>query len=205
MRLDSFRLNSRMALLAGSAIVAMAVVAAAMIGWRSITRTSSPGTTETSAPRRDLGWLQKAMDECEQQAARAPDSLLFLVIPLVPADNDYARWNRRAISSVGTGGAFLGSKDMLEGVTSGALVPYHGHFKFMVTDEVDKTKTYTWPITNGVFQFAIPSAPTMDAFFLSFQMVDNEGQMQISRTPFPRSKGSCYWTSLLLATPRTKL
>ena len=205
MRFDSLRLNPRMALLAGSAIVAAAFVAAAAIGWRSITKTSSPAKTEIAAPRRDLGWLQNAMDECEQQAAREPDSVVFLVIPLLPADNDYARWERRAISRVGSGGALLGSQDMLEGVTSGALVPYHGHFKFKVSDEADMSKTYTWPVANGVFQFAIPSAPTMEAFFLSFQMIDNEGQMEMSKAPFPRSKGSCYWTTLVLANVHTKL
>src|SRR5438132_1171182 len=103
MRLDSLRSNPRMALLAGSAVVAAALVAALAVGWNPFsqgqpTATDASAPSAPSAPRRDLSWLQKAMDDCEEQAKREPESVVFLVIPLLPADNDYSRWDRRAIS-----------------------------------------------------------------------------------------------------------
>ena len=209
-RLELPRLNPRMLLLGGSAVIAAAVVAFAIVGWwplKSSPRDTSEGLVPASTQptlRRDLGWLEKAMQECEEQATRKPDAVVFLVIPLLPADNDFTRWERRAITTVGIGGALLPSKEMIDGVTTGALVPYLGHFKFLVTDLLTQ-KTYTWPAANGVFQFSIPDAPIMENFFLSFQLIDNGGSMTRSRSPFPRQKASCYWTSLVLANTRTKL
>ncbi len=188
MPLNRPRLNRKTVLLGGSAVIAAAVLAFALVGWWPFLKPSPRNTAETlTAPatqpvlRRDLKWLEKAMQDCEEKATRERDSMVFLVIPLLPADNDFSRWERRAITKVGVSGALLDSKAMLDGVTTGALVPYLGHFKFLVTDEATR-KIYTWPTANGVFQFSIPDVPTTQSFFLSFEMVDNEGGMTNART-----------------------
>src|SRR5712671_2910457 len=57
-------------------VVAIGVAAFAVISWHR----SPDGTNEQ--PSGDFTWLQTAMNECDEVAAKNPDSLYFLVVPM---------------------------------------------------------------------------------------------------------------------------
>src|SRR5947209_2277094 len=53
------------------------------------------------ADNRNFGWLERAIAQCEQEAARSADTLYFLVIPVVATDGNPQPWIPKSNGTVG--------------------------------------------------------------------------------------------------------
>ena len=83
------------AALAALCLAVIAIVAVMLTG-----RSTEP--SETTVTQRgadgDFGWLETAMKQCDEQAAKEPKGLHYLVIPLVDEPRDEAGWRRISAS-----------------------------------------------------------------------------------------------------------
>src|SRR4051812_6460734 len=122
----------------GALVVAIGVAIFAVFGWH---RTPA-GTNEYAQPNEDFTWLQTAMKDCDEVAAKAPDSLYFLVVPLASAPEDDASW--RSVSLNDLGNALLLKADVaMEGLMQGHLVLSSEQYRFNIRDEATNT-VFKW-------------------------------------------------------------
>src|SRR5438105_12039771 len=92
---------SRRAAIAVTASLAALVAAIGIALFAILSSQRVPeGTTEQVTE--DFTWLQTAMAECDEVAAKSPDSLYFLVIPLAPAPEDDDGWRRVSLTDLAT-------------------------------------------------------------------------------------------------------
>jgi hypothetical protein len=180
-------LPSRRAMLAMGALLAIAVAAAGAASvWWSQNRAPAPETASADA-------LAKAMAECDVEAAKNPDTLNFLVIPLTPgASNNQTSPPTQAGESY----LLLSAQDALNGLRNGSLMPYAGQYAFSIVEPATGTR-HSWPPTTGPTKFAEPDAGNLTSIKLGFAFTDVASAPKLS-SEFLRQKGNCYWVSVLV-------
>ena len=53
---------------------------------------SAPAPAPVS-PKADLRWIERAMVDCDREAAHDPDALYFFIIPVMPGTKDFQSWS----------------------------------------------------------------------------------------------------------------
>jgi hypothetical protein len=203
-------------------IVSAAVLAVLIVGALSLSRQlfhrgdeppattaadqSAPAATGAAAPimvrmpgadgRADLPTIEKAMAACDDEAARQPDSLYFLILPVLSPIRNYQPWVAASVGEIGTSVILLRSKDALDGLRDGSLTLYRGAYTFSIIDATTEAPQ-NWTPATGVAQFAKLDAAQIAGFRVRFGFADFVGDTP-SNFRFPRQKGVCYWVSALL-------
>jgi hypothetical protein len=200
-------------------VVSAAVLAVLLVGALSLTRqifhrapdpaqsdatTTSVGAATAPIPVRmpnpdgtaDLPTIQKALDECDTEAARTPDALYFVILPLLSPVKDYQPWIAASVGEIGSSVILLRSKDALDGLRDGSLTLYRGSYTFSIIDAATETP-HAWSKADGVVRLGKPDAAAIDGFRVRFGFADFVGDTP-SNFRFPRQKGVCYWVSALL-------
>jgi hypothetical protein len=144
----------------------------------------------------DLPTIQKALDDCDIEAARRPDALYFLILPLLSPVKNYQPWTAASVGEIGTSVILLRSKDALDGLRDGSLTLYGGAYTFSIIDATTEA-THTWSEAVGVARLGKTEAADVTGFRVRFGFADFVGDTP-SNFRFPRQKGVCYWVSALL-------
>lgn len=172
----------------GALVVAIGIAAFAVLGWQR-----TPGTGEQASE--DFTWLQTAMKECDDVAAKAPDSLYFLVIPLASAPEDDASWRRASLNDLGN--AMLLKADVaLDGLTQGYLVLSSEQYRFNIRDEATNT-VFKWSASTGVKRFSSNEAKAIENFKVQL-LTDSRTNETAWGAAFVRQKGTCYWVNAIV-------
>ena len=144
----------------------------------------------------DLTAIEKAMSDCDHEAAANGDALYFLIVPAVSPIKDYSQWAPLSVGDIGTSVILLRSKDALDGLRNGSLAIYSGRYKFSIIDSATDV-AHDWGPVTGVAKFIKPDAAAVSGFRVRFSFADFVGDTP-SNFRFPREKGVCYWVSALL-------
>ena len=109
---------SRLAIAAvlGVACLAVLVVVFLLLAGRSPNRDGAAVDQSGS----DFAWLETAMKQCDEQAAKDDKGLHYLVIPLVDEPRDEPGWRRISINDIGNA-ILVNGEDMLAGLKRKAL------------------------------------------------------------------------------------
>src|SRR5262249_2486965 len=107
---------------AAAGIAALAVLTALFVtfGLRAgATLLALPqGRILAPADNQKFGWIERAIGQCEAEAARSTETLYFVVIPVV-ATGDRQAWASKSNGSIGRSILLLGAEDTVEGVRAG--------------------------------------------------------------------------------------
>jgi len=118
------RNKSRTVAIAIAAALSIVVVAGAVAvlrgQWLPAGAELRPAVSTPSASSDDFGWLSAAMAECDAEAAKAANTLEFLVIPLKSTPGDAELWRKKSLNDIGNA-ILLTADDMLDGLKSGTL------------------------------------------------------------------------------------
>lgn len=143
----------------------------------------------------DYGWIAKTMDACKEEAARAPGSLHFLVVPLAAANKNDVRWATKSTAAAANA-ELLSLNDTLDGLRRGDLQLYPGQYVFGITS-MPAGVAFKWPAVTGVSRFTTEEGEQIPAFRMGFQLGENEGDAS-SGTEFTRTPGTCFWAGALI-------
>jgi hypothetical protein len=174
-------------------LVAVAVATFAVVRWHRLPL----GSTEpdASATDADFGWLTAAMKDCDMDAAGAPSTLHFLVIPLAAASADDPQWRNKSLDDVGNA-ILLPSNDALAALKRGAVRISEARYVFRVRD--DSTKViYKWSPSTGVKRFSAPDTEEIEGFKVQF-LTGDKADDNAWGVSFVRHKGNCYWVNAMI-------
>lgn len=184
-------------------IIAVAVLAVAAVGRMiGIPRTghgvaipgqivppTESGPREPTAP--DIAAISRAMAQCEDVAARNPDTLAFLVLPVVRVGAQTQDWRALAIEKVGDTYLLLSAKDGLDGLRDGSLAVRPGRYTFSVLDP-SSGATYSWTSATGMSRLERPDSAAIKTLQIGFDFSATQTGPHWSKL-FQRKAGSCYW------------
>jgi hypothetical protein len=148
-----------------------------------------------SVANEDYSWIGKAMQTCRQDAARKPESLHFLVVPVAPVNKQDVRWATKSTATAGNA-ELLSLNDTLEGLKKGDLQLYSGEYGFSIIS-VPANVIYKWASASGPSRFSTDEAEQIPAFRIGFQIGTSEVDTS-SATELKPSKGNCQWTGALI-------
>ncbi len=190
------------AMVAGALILLLAAVVAAaimVVRWHQLaaaTETGAPADEQIAAGTgADLSWLENAMSGCDDAAKADPETLHFLVTPLVPATGGIEPWRAKSISDAGNG-IVLRSNDTFDGLRSGALQIYPADYAFSIFDPSDG-ELHRWQPSVGVTKFSTAEAGPIATFKVQFRTA-RSGAGADWGSGFNRLRGSCYWVNAVL-------
>ena len=143
----------------------------------------------------DFVWLETAMKQCDEQAAKDPKGLHYLVIPLVDEPRDEPGWRRISINDIGNA-ILINGEDMLAGLRRKALRISTDEYVFSARNEATKD-VLTWKPSTGVRKFVINDASGIERFRVQFQSNDAARAINWGAT-FVRQEGNCYWVNAIL-------
>ena len=130
-------------------LAAVVVAAVVVLRWHQLavaTETGAPADEQIAAgTTADLSWLENAMSGCDDEAKADPETLHFLVTPLVPATGGIEPWRAKSISDAGNG-IVLRSNDTFDGLKSGTLRIYPADYAFSVFDPVRREAPQMAPL-----------------------------------------------------------
>jgi zinc-ribbon domain len=175
----------------GGACLAVLVVAFLLLAGRS----PNPEGAAVDQRGGDFAWLETAMKQCDEQAAKDPKGLHYLVIPLVDEPRDESGWRRVSINDIGNA-ILIGGEDMLAGLRRKALRISTDEYVFSARNETTKD-VLTWKPSSGVRKFVINDAAGMTQFRVQFQSSDAARAINWGAT-FERQPGNCYWVNAIL-------
>jgi hypothetical protein len=144
----------------------------------------------------DLPAIEKAMADCDDEAARNQDGLYFLILPLLSPVKNYQPWIAASVGEIGASVILLRSKDAIDGLRDGSLSLYRGAYTFSIIDASTEA-SHAWTSATGVAKFTKTDAAQVAGFRVRFGFADFVGDTP-SNFRFPRQKGVCYWVSALL-------
>jgi hypothetical protein len=144
-----------------------------------------------------FGWIARATAECDAEAARNPDTLYFIVIPVVATDGNVQAWLAKANGMVAQTLVLLGSKTTIEGLRAGSLRLDGRAFEFAVLDP-GSADVYKWKSAVGVHKFAIRDAKRVTSFRPGFELAKGTETQWADGGAIPRAAGTCYWTGALM-------
>ena len=158
----------------------------------------TPGTAPTAddVPPPTVADVRKAMSECDAAAAKDPDSLNFLVLPLLRTNPADTSWTPDALQTVGSTYVLIGANDALDGMRDGKLKVRPGRYTFAVLDMVSGT-TYSWTSATQVARLARKDPSAMKTLKLGFDFSPNQVGPQWS-AEIQRARGTCYWVNVLV-------
>jgi hypothetical protein len=188
-RLGALAIVGALAAFAAAALVALMAV---VVGWQQAPKGAA--APASAAANGKFAWLTTAMHDCDTLAAKEPDTLHFLVIPLAVAPNNQANWQSKALNKVGNG-ILLRSDVALEGLKGKELAISKTRYIFAVRDQAQVM--YKWDRSSGIAKFSIPNAGSVDGFSIQFQGADGKAGDNWGNT-FARKKGNCYWVNVVL-------
>jgi hypothetical protein len=157
-------------------------------------------TDQTTAEQRaaaagDFSWLEKAMKDCDAEAARTPTALYFLVTPLADTPRDDAGWRRISVNDIGNG-ILISAEDMLAGLRRKALRLSSEEYTFAARIEATK-EAFSWKPAVGVKKFVKEDANSVPAFQVRFQSRDPASGLSWGAS-VKRQPGNCYWVNAIL-------
>ncbi|MDQ2082178.1 hypothetical protein RA307_18470 [Xanthobacteraceae bacterium Astr-EGSB] len=207
-----WRLGSMALIIVSAAVLAVLLVGALSLSRHMFHREPAPaGPTATAVDAdttpvlvrmpgadgsADLPTIQKALDDCDVEAARNPDGLYFVILPLLSPVKNYQPWIAASVGEIGTSVILLRSKDALDGLRDGSLTLYRGAYTFSIIDAATEA-THAWSEAVGVARLGKTGAAGITGFRVRFGFADFVGDTP-SNFRFPRQKGVCYWVSALL-------
>jgi hypothetical protein len=144
----------------------------------------------------DVGWIEKAMAECEADAHKQPDRIFFLLIPLVAPEERMGDWRTVAAGELGGGVPLIASKDALGGLKAGTIALSNAEYQFAILDEATK-KPINWTPAKGVVKLVTPPAKDIKSFRPGMLVRDFTKEPRWGN-PFSRQPGSCYWASVII-------
>ena len=152
------------------------------------------GQQEAGGPQ-DYAWLSGAMTDCDAEAQKAPDTLHFLVVPMLSAAADDALWKSRSLNDIGNA-TLLRQRDTLDGLADQSLVVATDQYEFSVRDE--KTSAiYKWAPSVGVKKFLVAGGVQIQEFKVQFKTQHRKNDTEWG-APFVHSKGTCYWVNAII-------
>ena len=187
---------------AGPVLIAGLVCAAALGGIFGASHLRSfvtlpQGGIVAPAQDRNFRWIERAIAECEAEAARNPETLYFMVIPVVPTDADFQAWAPKANGMAGASVILLGLKNTLDNLRAGSLRLDRRAFEFAILDPAT-SNTYKWRPAAGVHKYAIRKAKLITSFKPGFEMPLGSEPQWTDGSAIPRQAGTCYWTGALI-------
>jgi hypothetical protein len=149
---------------------------------------------EASGPQ-DYAWLAGAMTDCDAEAQKAPDTLHFLVVPMLSAASDDAFWKSHSLNDIGNA-TLLRQRDTLDGLAEQSLVIATDQYEFAVRDE--KTSAiYKWAPSVGVKKFLVAGGVQVQEFKVQFKTQQRKNDTEWG-APFVHNKGTCYWVNAII-------
>jgi hypothetical protein len=138
----------------------------------------------------DVQPVKQAMADCDAEAARNPDALYFLVIPIMPTTE-----TAKLMIPPGDGYAsfyLVMSNAAMESLTDGSYKLDPRPFTFSVMDTTTN-KVQSWNSPGGLSKYTQEDAAAVSKFLLGFAVAENNTQWS---TEYQRRKGNCYWVSV---------
>jgi hypothetical protein len=162
---------------------------------------AAPGAPSTApavpaAPAADLAAIKKEMSDCDNVATKEPDTIHFLVVPLLPAKGAENDWRSAALSEVGNSFLLLSAQDALDGLRDGKLVVRPGRYTFAVRDTAGG-KSFAWTSATAVSRLSRPLAQDVKTLNLGFDFSAAQSGTTWSNE-FKRDPGTCYWVIVLV-------
>ncbi|MBI3759654.1 MAG: hypothetical protein HY269_07860, partial [Deltaproteobacteria bacterium] len=133
--------------------------------------------------------VQTAMTECDQEAAKDPFSLHFLVIPIIATGG-----SPRSAELAGEdyGSFYLApSKSMLDGLRNKTLTINTTSHRFAIIDSATG-KMQIWTAASGVSKFTHSDTLAFSKFRIGFDVPDKGLQWS---NEYLRRAGVCYWVN----------
>ncbi|HUI95426.1 MAG TPA: hypothetical protein VLX44_06720 [Xanthobacteraceae bacterium] len=163
---------------------------------------SAPQTAPLAArpsetvPQLDVPSITKAMAACDEEAARNPASLYFLVLPLIEVAPGKHDWRAVALQSVVNAYFLLSDKEALEGLRDKSLALRPDRYTFAVLDPSTGI-SYSWTSATGLARLSKPDVSAPKAIKLGFDFSAQQNGPQWS-APFNREPGTCYSVNVLV-------
>jgi hypothetical protein len=157
---------------------------------------TAPGASTTPAETTDLAAIKKGMSDCDTDAAQAPDSIYFYVLPLRPANAAANDWRTNALSEVGNTFLLLSGQDALDGLRDGKLVVRPGRYTFAMQDTASG-QSVSWTSATAASRLSKPLPATVKTLKLGFDFSATQTGTSWSNE-FKRDPGTCYWVSVLV-------
>jgi hypothetical protein len=143
----------------------------------------------------DYAWLSGAMNDCDAEAQKTPDTLHFLVVPMLSAASDDAHWKSHSLNDIGNA-TLLRQRDTLEGLADQSLVVAPDQYEFAVRDE-KTSAVYKWAPSVGVKKFLVAGGVQIQEFKVQFKTQQRKSENEWG-APFIHSKGTCYWVNAII-------
>jgi hypothetical protein len=174
---------------AGSVLVLLIAIAVAAVVILRGVRIDAP-----VGPGDKFAWLVKAMEDCDAEASRAPETLYFLVIPMASSAVDDAEWRRRSLNDIGNA-ILLTQQVMVEGLNSGGLRITNESYEFRLRDD-GTNEVYQWATSAGVKKFLKPTADEIKNFRVQFKTAARANDEW--GAAFVHQQGTCYWVNAII-------
>jgi hypothetical protein len=183
--------------IAAIVLVAGAIAAAVLVAVMPGADPGSGSATDQSVPTGggNFVWLENAMKECDEHAAREPKSLVFLVTPLVDEPRDELGWRRISINDIGNA-ILINAQDALAGLRRKALQIATAEYVFSIRNDGTKV-VFAWKPSVGVRKFVNTDAAAIENFRVQFQSSDPARSVNWG-SAIPRQAGNCYWVNAIL-------
>lgn len=178
---------------AAAALLLAAIVAAVIVAMGGSTQQVPAAATKGSDS--NFVWVETAMQQCDEQAAKDTKGLHYLVIPLTDEPRDDAGWRRISINDIGNA-ILINSTDMLAGLRRKALRISTDEYAFSTRNERTKD-ILTWKPSTGVRKFVVTDAADIAEFRVQFRSNDAARAINWGAI-FVRQPGNCYWVNAIL-------
>ncbi|MET0668957.1 MAG: hypothetical protein ABWY14_08425 [Tardiphaga sp.] len=180
-------------------IPAIAIAIYAATRWDQPLITAADRPAEQALPSQpvtasdgNFDWLAAAMKSCDEKAAREPNMLHALVIPLIFDSKDIEQWRKLALNRIGNAMVLPGD-EMLNGLRRKTLSIAPEEYTFSVRD--GKTQTVRkWARSTGVKWFSAPGVEDFTSFTMQYRPRD-KGRDDNWGNPIVHQKGNCYWVN----------
>ena len=190
-----------------AAVAVLALMALGLLFWglksrevASVSGTEQSGTPAATNVRpaapADIPAITKAMSDCDAAAARDPDSLYFLVLPMRSADPADRSWSALALQTVGSSYQLLSAKDALDGLRNNRLTLRPDRYTFSALD-TESGQTYSWTSATGMSRLSRRESGATKSLKVGFDFSEQQAGAQWS-AEFKRERGICYWLSALI-------
>jgi hypothetical protein len=148
------------------------------------------------APPTDLASITKEMTDCDNLATKDPNTIHFLVLPLVPAKGAENDWRSVALSEVGNSFLLLSGGDALDGLRDGKLTVRPGRYTFAIRDP-GSGQSYAWTSATSLTRLSRPLSKDVKRLNLGFDFSPGQSGTTWS-SDFNRDPGTCYWVIVLV-------
>lgn len=143
----------------------------------------------------EFAWLTSAMEECDAEAEKTPDTLRYLVVPMASSPGDDAAWRGKSLNDVGNA-ILLNQRETLDGLRSASLRISNERYEFSVRDEATRA-VFKWTPSVGVKKFLIPNAAQVTDFKVQFRTQERTSDTEWGAT-FVHRTGTCYWVNAII-------